>query len=536
MVRDMPDNPTDERTQSTADIDAGWGELLDGIGHSHPVEVAPADAEPEPIDEQEPRELDVAQKRSANEMLAQMARMLDVREGTGPVVDLRRVLAPKLEGASTPLSAPSPAPLVPPRFEEEPLPEAEIETPPAVDKLPPSERTLVTRRLRDDAPLLHEILPDGPHPIDATEDAPRLLALSDGVPLPIVEREESWPRRDTPKPRPRTGESSAVNRRVGDTGSVRRASESSATNARVDTGPGPVARTRSQWPWIAGAAALVLAIGWAALRPSPAPERDMAQASAAPPSRTGDAAAAALADTRAPSRAAEAQPTTTRKAEPAAPAPTPAVADATVEAPATPAATAPAKPEVDVDAKPEPAATKSTAAIEGSPGELLAGADAAFAEKRFDDAHDLARRSWDAEHGNDAVRLMALAACELQDGALARSAFRKLKGQETRTEVYGVCRGLAVDVRSSIDGYTPAELLVKATRALERGEHESAYDFARQSNKIKHTTAAMTMMATCACHKRDADDAAHFLGMLPKAKREEVAAACKSAGVELPPP
>ena len=547
----MPDNPPEPRSQSTADLDAGWGELLDGIGHSHPVELAPATpapAEPVPVDEQDPRELDVAQKKSANEMLAQMARMLDVGEGTGPVVDLRRVLAPTVEG--TPISAPTsaPAPLIPPRVIV-PEPEletvqSEVETPPALDKLPaPSERTVVTKRPRDDAPLLLELGDDGPRPIDARDDAPRLLAVSDGVPQPIVEGEESWPRRETPRTKTRTAETSTASQRLPKV-------EPTGPIARVaDTGPRPTARAaRSQWPWIAGAAALVIAVGWAVLRPSTPSSGDVAQASAAGQhaSRKGDAAAAAtIADPR-PATAAirsgdEKVAVVAPKAKNAAKEDPPIEASAKPVSDAKPEPVADAKPEPVADAKPEPVAdakpvkaAASTASITGTPEELLAAADAALAEKRFEDAHALARRSWDAAHDNVSVRVMAIAACELQDGALARSAFRKLKGPDVRAEVFAVCRTRAVDVRSNVDGYTPAELVVKATRALEQGEYEQAYEFAKSSNKLKHTSAAMAIMATAACHKHDADEAVHLSGMLPKARKQEVLDACKAAGTALP--
>ncbi|HWB75610.1 MAG TPA: hypothetical protein VG755_11665 [Nannocystaceae bacterium] len=547
----MPDNPPEPRTQSTADLDAGWGELLDGIGHSHPVELAPATpavAEPVPVDEQDPRELDVAQKKSANEMLAQMARMLDVGEGTGPVVDLRRVLAPSVEGAPSSAPTSAPAPLIPPRVVEPELEmQSEVDTPPALDKLPaPSERTVVTKRPRDDAPLLLELDDDdGPRPIDARDDAPRLLAVSDGVPQPIVEGEESWPRRETPRPK-RASESSMTSQRLPKV-------EPTGPIARVaDTGPRPTATAaRSQWPWIAGAAALVVAIGWAVLRPSTPGKSEVVQASASgqPAARKGDAAAAAtIADPRpataairsgdekvavvsphAINEASAKNDPPAAKPEPVEAKPEPIAAPEPVAA-AAPAPVAAAEP---ADAAPVKAAS-SSASITGTPEELLAAADAALSEQRFEDAHALARRSWDAEHDNAAVRVMAIAACELQDGALARSAFRKLKGPDVRSEVYAACRKRAVDVRSNIDGYTPAELVVKATRALEQGEHDQAYELAKSSNKLEHTSAAMGIMAMAACHKHDADEAAHLVGMLTKARKQEVLAACKASGTELP--
>jgi hypothetical protein len=129
---------------------------------------------------------------------------------------------------------------------------------------------------------------------------------------------------------------------------------------------------------------------------------------------------------------------------------------------------------------------------------------------------------------------MALAACELRDGALARSAFRKLGGPPIRKEVYARCRARAVDVRSSVDGYTPAELLTKARAELERGEHERAYEHARASNKLTHSAEALELMATSACHQHDADDAAHLLTLLPRARKRVVQDACTSAGTTLP--
>lgn len=182
---------------------------------------------------------------------------------------------------------------------------------------------------------------------------------------------------------------------------------------------------------------------------------------------------------------------------------------------------------------PAPTQPPESPPLEGTPTELLAAAATALEEQRFDDAHALASRAWESEHDNAAVRVMALAACEMKDGALARAAFRKLKSPPIRTEVYTLCRARAVDVRANVSGYTPGELLVKARRELDRGEHDRAYELARSSNKLSHSSDALALMATCACHEHDAADARHLVDLLPGARKREVLDACKAAGTDL---
>ncbi|MBC8068380.1 MAG: hypothetical protein IAG13_08610, partial [Deltaproteobacteria bacterium] len=218
----MPDNATDSNTQRPTDLDAGWGELLgdaDGVPELVPTDTSEAVALPPEPDDRDVLGEPALPKRSVNAMLDQMARMLDVGEGTGPVVDLRRVLAPELE--------PSPA---------------EVREPArASEASGASERTLITRRLRDDAPLLLELGDDAPRAVDEADDAPRLLTLTDAIPQPIEVGEESWPRRET-KP---------LIVRPGDSTSLRASGEPAAARS----GPAPVVPAkRSQWPWLAAAA------------------------------------------------------------------------------------------------------------------------------------------------------------------------------------------------------------------------------------------------------------------------------------------
>jgi len=80
---------------STAEIDAGWGELLDGLEAAPSVSVADDAGVPD-----EPQ-------RRASETLARMAAMMDAREGTGPVLDLRIASGPRSRPAAEPeLGAP----------------------------------------------------------------------------------------------------------------------------------------------------------------------------------------------------------------------------------------------------------------------------------------------------------------------------------------------------------------------------------------------------------------------------------------------
>lgn len=422
----MPDERTEPASRSTAEIDAGWGALLDGIGHSGPL-----------------------------------------------VVD------------------------------EPPLPSA-------VPQLVASESTLPPLRdlalpVDDPEPPIAEPEPPIAEAVAKVEDAPRLLELSDAVPRPISTTEESWPRRDPVEIVALASGSHRVVR-----------PPSSAPTRRTPTAELEPAAVRSRWQLITGAAVIVAGIGWFATRPT---------------EETATAKTPAIAAASSTPRP-EAQPAAPTKRAPDAPrveakAPAPPV-EAKAPAPTPPPTPAPA-PTPTPTPTPTPAPT-----IEGTSSELLVAATTALGESQFAEAHGLAERAWQAERTNDAVRVMALAACEIPDGVLARDAFRKLDGPIVRKEAYSACKRTGIDLRAKTDGYTAAELLAMARRSAAAGDHEKAYEHAKASNRVGKSADALQLMAESACQKKDADAVAYLMGMLPRDRKRAVETVCTTAGTPLP--
>jgi hypothetical protein len=260
--------------------------------------------------------------------------------------------------------------------------------------------------------------------------------------------------------------------------------------------------------------------------------------------------------------------TTRNDGEPVAPPPAAHVASAAVHGPASPEAESPPTPEptpVAVaprptapipaappePAPPEPVAPASAAApapTEVAPaaepptpsadappsGSPVADAQAALDAGDFARAHELAQAAFKIDRDNEAMRIMATAACQLDDGALAREAYRSLAGPRTRTEVFTLCRERGVDVRAKTKGYTPPELLAKARRMAELGDPEQAYEIARDSNREKRSAAALELMGICACKMKSADKAGYVAGLVSSEARKRIADECTATGVELP--
>jgi hypothetical protein len=393
---------------STAEIDAGWGELLEGL------EAAPCG----PVAD-DAGVADASQRR-ASETLARMAAMMDAREGTGPVLDLRRRPGPRSRPAAEPeLGAP-----IEEVHEDASLDVSEVDL---LDLGAPTE-------ILDDAPIVV---------------TPPLLVVREAPAVPEVVR------------RPARGR-----------------------------------------PWVAiGAGAVAaIALGWWSVQPRREP---------AAPTEI---------------RAAAIEPAGARaEAEPEV------LADAHAIAPPEPVAVEPVAVE-PVAAEPVAVEPDAAPSVDGA---SVAEARAAFDAGRFADAHAIADRHWSATRDNDALQLMVAAACALEDGKLARAAFRSLAGPQTRAAVYVQCRRRGIDLRARTHGDTAGELLVRARKAAAAGDHVEARRLARESLSLGRTTEAMLLVGVSACRLGKLAEAQRLLSHLHRDEQVELRTGCSEAGVTL---
>jgi hypothetical protein len=128
---------------------------------------------------------------------------------------------------------------------------------------------------------------------------------------------------------------------------------------------------------------------------------------------------------------------------------------------------------------------------------------------------------------------MALAACHTGEAPDARSAYRKLVGQSVRRRVTDECIAAGIRIHWDGAGWSSKELLARAEVALERGEYQSAYDQAQESQKKKRRSAAVALMARAACGLGNADEAQTLTAMVRPAERTGIIEFCGSKGVTL---
>jgi hypothetical protein len=286
--------------------------------------------------------------------------------------------------------------------------------------------------------------------------------------------------------------------------------------------------TKPRTVWIGGAALLATAaIVGIAMRggesPSPtAPEPSepapaAARAKVTPPPEAkaaADAHAAVMKD--APPVAEEAQPDPDEGKAAVQPGDPAAAPSEPAPVPSEPApANAPSEP---VPSEPAPAPSEPAPAPAGS-------AD-----------YETAKAEYDASGSQDALAAMVKAACAMDDGPSARSAFRKLKPTELRKDALSACTAAGIDPTLSLEGPTPEELVKRARRELEAGDPAAALETARDSNRMKRSRDAILVMTLAACAQSDAEEARRLRKHVAKDDRAEVDAACAAKGVDLAVP
>lgn len=273
--------------------------------------------------------------------------------------------------------------------------------------------------------------------------------------------------------------------------------------------------SRAPWPWIAGGLAAVLAVGllvWSGSR------GDEPEAAAAPSVAAKETSSKASAPE-------DAGPTPADDDGPAADSDGEAEAEPTD---AVPLDAGPGDASTDIDAEPE--ATEADAAeapTETEPARTAATGPSA--------EYVAAAARHEATGTQESLLAMVLAACADDDGALARTAMRKLKGKELRSEAIVSCKHANVDVLANVESYTGPEFLRRAQAALDGGDAPTALGLARASNKVERTGKATSLMLRAACAMKDTEEAERMLPHVPKKWRPELIEHCAAQGVTLEP-
>ncbi|MBL4688239.1 MAG: hypothetical protein JKY37_26870 [Nannocystaceae bacterium] len=159
-------------------------------------------------------------------------------------------------------------------------------------------------------------------------------------------------------------------------------------------------------------------------------------------------------------------------------------------------------------------------------------ADVAPLDPEASSRYAAAATRYSNDSSQEALEIMAKAACALDDGVNARSAFRKLKGGDVRSSVMIACRKTSVDLTAKGDEPTPAALVRKAERAMAAGDLETAAELARKSNRLERSQAALLVGALTACAGGDLDKTISMRRHLGNASRKTLAKRCPS--LELP--
>jgi hypothetical protein len=210
--------------------------------------------------------------------------------------------------------------------------------------------------------------------------------------------------------------------------------------------------------------------------------------------------------------------------------------------PAVPGPEAAAAPPAGTDPGAAPPSVGSPPAVEADPAEgernprrLLELAREAADQGDHQRAYSLADRSYQRRRSNEAVQIMTVAACKLEDGVKARAAFRKLVGGSVRAEVAEACQAVGVELQAQAEGATAAELYARAKLAADAGDWKTAFDLAKQSSRKDRNVNALRLLAISACKLKNEKWANRIAKMLIPDMRKQVVAQCAADGVEIQP-
>lgn len=171
----------------------------------------------------------------------------------------------------------------------------------------------------------------------------------------------------------------------------------------------------------------------------------------------------------------------------------------------------------------EPATREPTEPAAPEPGEPL--------DPQSTYAAAIAR--YDEDPNNDALLDVTLAACALEKGPDARTAFRKLVGSKPRSTAVIECREHGVDVSADVEGYTAAELADQAQAAFDAGKLTEALELAKESNKTERNQPALGLIVRAHCRAKDKAAAKKMMRHISKKHRRTIIQACAEDGVRL---
>lgn len=135
---------------------------------------------------------------------------------------------------------------------------------------------------------------------------------------------------------------------------------------------------------------------------------------------------------------------------------------------------------------------------------------------------------------NEALAVQTLAACAMDDGMLARTTFKTIRGTALRSEAYLTCRDTHnINVRLQIDGYHHTELVRMSQRSYDREDLNEAYDLARESFLQHRSDAAAELLGKLNCDLGRKGRAERMAINSRSTTRERIVAHCVAKGVEL---
>ncbi len=215
----------------------------------------------------------------------------------------------------------------------------------------------------------------------------------------------------------------------------------------------------------------------------------------------------------------------------------PSDTELTLAVPATDSTTAAAEaPNAADEPAPEPTAEPApepTTAASAPGDEPLARATSLLSSDPRR-AFELAAALTDGDARQAALEVQTLAACQFDDGMVARKAFGGLRGTERRVRVFGQCLNEhKINLRYTEHDYHYRELIRMSQRALDEDKFEAAYDLARTSFSQRRSAEAGVLLGKLNCALNRKPRAEVIAIKSRKDSREAIVAYCATRGITL---
>jgi hypothetical protein len=149
-------------------------------------------------------------------------------------------------------------------------------------------------------------------------------------------------------------------------------------------------------------------------------------------------------------------------------------------------------------------------------------------------AFELAAALTEGDARQAALEVQTLAACQFDDGMVARKAFGGLRGTERRVRVFGQCLNEhEINLRYTEHDYHYRELIRMSQRALDEDKFEAAYDLARTSFSQRRSAEAGVLLGKLNCALNRKPRAEVIAIKSRKDSREAIVAYCATRGITL---